>query len=117
MSTTRGTLRQERLKRIPAFFFRTEAGTEPVRSWLRAMVQDDRRMIGEDIKAVEFGWPVGMPTCKPLGSGLHEVRTNLPGIELLAFSSMSMGIRGWFSCMGSSRRPGRHRRRIWILRD
>ena len=28
---------------------------------------------------VEFGWPIGMPTCKPMGKGLFEIRTNLPG--------------------------------------
>lgn len=39
----------------------------------------DRRLIGEDIKTVEFGWPVGMPTCRAMGNGLHEVRTNLSG--------------------------------------
>jgi len=38
---------------------------------------EDRRAIGEDIKTVEFGWPIGMPACSPLGDGLHEVRTNL----------------------------------------
>lgn len=38
---------------------------------------DDRKRIGEDIKTVEFGWPVGMPVCKPLGDGIHEVRTGL----------------------------------------
>jgi phage-related protein len=26
---------------------------------------------------VEFGWPIGMPACRPLGDGLYEVRTNL----------------------------------------
>jgi phage-related protein len=26
---------------------------------------------------VEFGWPVGMPTCRPLGDGLWEVRSQL----------------------------------------
>lgn len=26
---------------------------------------------------MEFGWPVGMPVCKPLGDGIYEVRTNL----------------------------------------
>lgn len=35
-------------------------------------------MIGADIKTVEFGWPIGMPTCRPMGDGLFEVRTNLP---------------------------------------
>jgi phage-related protein len=39
----------------------------------------DRQLIGEDIKTVEFGWPVGMPTCRPMGRGLHEVRTSLTG--------------------------------------
>ena len=33
--------------------------------------------IGEDIATVEFGWPVGMPTCRPLGGGLFEVRSDL----------------------------------------
>jgi len=37
----------------------------------------DRKSIGEDIKTVEFGWPVGMPVCKPLGDGIYEVRTSL----------------------------------------
>jgi phage-related protein len=78
-STARGTLSEDRFKRVPAIFYRTEAGSEPVRSWLRAMEPGDRRLVGEDIKTVEFGWPVGMPTCRPMGDGLHEVRTTLPG--------------------------------------
>ena len=64
-------------KKLPAIFFRTEAGGEPVREWLRGLLIDDRRRIGEDIKTVEFGWPVGMPVCRPLGGGIHEVRTTL----------------------------------------
>ena len=65
-------------KRVPAIFFRTEAGREPVRDWLKALpYADDRKRIGEDIKTVEFGWPMGMPVCRPLGQGLYEVRTHL----------------------------------------
>jgi phage-related protein len=30
-----------------------------------------------DIKTVEFGWPIGMPVCRPLGEGLYEVRSDL----------------------------------------
>lgn len=37
----------------------------------------DRKTIGADIKTVEFGWPIGMPTCKPMGKGLYEVRSSL----------------------------------------
>jgi phage-related protein len=64
-------------KRVPAIFYRTEAGGEPVRDWLKGLSRDDRKRIGEDIKTVEFGWPVGMPVCKPLGDGIFEVRTSL----------------------------------------
>jgi phage-related protein len=65
------------MKRVPAIFYRTETGNEPVRQWLKAMSAEDRRRIGEDLKTVEFGWPLGMPLCKSLGGGLHEVRTDL----------------------------------------
>ena len=64
-------------KRVPAIFFRTEAGGEPVREWLRTLSPDDRKRIGADIKTVEFGWPVRMPVCRPLGTGIYEVRTTL----------------------------------------
>lgn len=48
-----------------------------MREWLRNLPREDRKRIGEDIKTVEFGWPIGMPVCKRLGNGLYEVRTNL----------------------------------------
>jgi phage-related protein len=38
---------------------------------------EDRKQIGVDIKAVEFGWPIGMPVCRPLGDRLYEVRSSL----------------------------------------
>jgi phage-related protein len=64
-------------KRVPAIFYRTEAGGEPVRDWLKELLSEDRKCIGEDIKTVEFGWPIGMPVCRPLGEGIYEVRTSL----------------------------------------
>ena len=64
-------------KRVSAAFYRTEDGAEPVRAWLKSMAKEDRFKIGVDIKTVEFAWPVGMPHCRPLGDGLHEVRTHL----------------------------------------
>lgn len=66
-------------KRVPAIFYRTGTGGEPLREWLRSLSQDDKRRIGEDIKTVEFGWPLGMPLTRPLGGGLFEVRTRLAG--------------------------------------
>jgi phage-related protein len=66
------------MKRIPALFFRTAAGGEPVRAWLKSLrpIEDCKR-IGVGIQTVEFGWPIGMPTCRPLQDGLYEVRTNI----------------------------------------
>jgi phage-related protein len=43
----------------------------------------DHRLIGEEIKTVEFGWPVGMPVCRPMGNGLHELHTKLPGNRIV----------------------------------
>jgi phage-related protein len=49
-----------------------------VREWLKGLpLSEDRKRIGEDIKTVEFGWPIGMPVCRSLGDGIFEVRTNL----------------------------------------
>ncbi len=50
-----------------------------MRDWIKRLGKDDKRRIGEDIKTVEFGWPVGMPVARPLSGGLYEVRTNLTG--------------------------------------
>jgi phage-related protein len=47
-----------------------------VRDWLLELDPADRRLVGFDIQTVEFGWPLGMPTCRSLGDGLWEVRTS-----------------------------------------
>lgn len=65
------------LKKVYAVFYRTEQGTEPVRDFLLRLPREDRRIIGNDIATIEYGWPVGKPTCAPLGLGLWEVRSNL----------------------------------------
>jgi len=53
-------------KILPAKFFYTSSGTESVKEWLRELDRDDRRIIGEDIRTVEFGWPIGMPVCRSI---------------------------------------------------
>jgi phage-related protein len=65
------------LKRLPAFFYALPCGREPVREWLKELSEDDRKIVGEDIKDVEFAWPIGMPLCRPLGKSLWEVRSSL----------------------------------------
>ncbi len=66
------------IKRLPAIFYALPSGREPVRDWLLDLTKADRMVVGEDIKDVEFSWPIGMPLCRAMGSGLWEVRSNLP---------------------------------------
>lgn len=66
------------MKRLPAVFYALPSGREPVRDWLKGLAEIDRKVIGEDIKDVEFSWPIGMPLCRNLGDGLWEVRSQLP---------------------------------------
>src|SRR5258705_2393821 len=65
------------MKRLPAAFYQLASGREPVREWLKLLPEEDRKIIGEDIKDVEFSWPIGMPLCRALGKGLWEVRSDL----------------------------------------
>ena len=59
-------------------FFRTDTGHEPVREWLKLLRREQRKIIGEDIKTVQFGWPLGMPLVRKVHPGLWEVRVRLP---------------------------------------
>jgi len=63
---------------IPLVFWRSAAGREPVRDWLSKLSRDERRIVGRDIAKVQFGWPVGLPLCRPMSGGLWEVRSSLP---------------------------------------
>src|SRR5437899_10583245 len=65
-------------QKVPLNFYRTAAGSEPVREWLQAIDELERHAIGRDLLRAQWRWPVGMPLCRPLGNGLWEVRTDLP---------------------------------------
>jgi len=67
----------DRPKPIPLAFWRSATGREPVREWLKEQSREDKRTIGRDIAKVQFGWPVGLPVCRPLSGGLWEVRSSL----------------------------------------
>jgi len=65
------------MKQIHAVFYKSSSGSEPVRSWLMDLSQEDRKIIGADIKSVEFGWPMGMPTVRKLNKKIREVRSDI----------------------------------------
>lgn len=62
---------------LQVYFYRSEAGNEPVREWLKSMRKADMKVIGEDIKTVQLRWPLGMPLVRKMESGLWEVRSHI----------------------------------------
>ena len=67
------------MKQLPARFFQSDSGKVPVREWLLSLSADDRKIIGDDIRTAEFGWPVGMPLCRSMKGrkGLWEIRSKI----------------------------------------
>ena len=79
------------MKKITSLFYENSNGKKPVREWLLSLDKADRKTIGEDIKTVEYGFPIGMPICRKLGSKLYEVRSNISDkrIARVIFTVMS----------------------------
>lgn len=64
---------------LKARFYRTPAGTTPVRDWLLSLPREVRKEIGADISRVQWQWPIGKPLVDGFGGGLYEVRTSHAG--------------------------------------
>ena len=62
---------------MDVLFYRSGSGNEPVREWLQGLAKPDKKIIGEDIKTVQYGWPIGMPVVRKLDNGLWEIRSRL----------------------------------------
>jgi phage-related protein len=68
-------------------FYQADSGTEPVRDWLKELPREYRKAIGEDIKTVQYGWPIGMPIVRKLEPGIWEVRSHVKdGIARVLFT-------------------------------
>ena len=63
---------------LAVVFFRTEAGNEPVREWLKSMPREECKTIGVDILKLQYAWPLGRPLVENLGEGIWEIRSRLP---------------------------------------
>jgi phage-related protein len=57
--------------------FYTTGKNEPVREWLKSLDGKDKKVIGEDIKTVQYGWPLGMPLVSHITGDIWEVRIKL----------------------------------------
>ncbi|MGB5626349.1 MAG: type II toxin-antitoxin system RelE/ParE family toxin [Woeseiaceae bacterium] len=62
---------------ISVRFFRLDSDREPVREWLKSMTAEARKTVGEDIKTLQYGWPIGMPLARKMDDGLWELRSSL----------------------------------------
>ena len=68
-------------------FFRSSHGNEPVRDWLRSLSAVDRKLVGEEIRTVQLGWPIGMPIVRKLETDLWEIRVRVKdGIARVLFT-------------------------------
>ena len=85
MRTNFGTLYS--MKQIRIHFYKTSLGKEPVRDWLLGLSIDDKKLIGAEMKTVEFGWPIGMPVVRKIERDLWEVRIHITdGIARVLFT-------------------------------
>ena len=58
-----------------------------VSQWLAALDRRTLRVIGTDLRTVQFGWPLGMPLVRKLEPGLWEMRSNVEaGIVRVLFT-------------------------------
>ena len=75
--------------RLEVRFYMSASGNEPVRDWLLELPKTARRAIGEDIKTVQLGWPLGMPLVRKMEAGLWEIRCGIPdGIARVLFTTI-----------------------------
>ncbi len=64
-------------KIVDVQFYKSDTGSVPVKRWLKKLGAKDRKIIGDDIRTIEFGWPIGMPLVKKIETNLWEVRSTL----------------------------------------
>jgi phage-related protein len=62
---------------LKVIFYRSETNVEPVREWLKLLSKQDKTIIGQDIKTLQFGWPLGMPLVRKIDPNLWEIRIKL----------------------------------------
>lgn len=65
--------------KLGCVFYRTDAGEEPVRDWLRRLDDDVCKTIGKDILKIQWRWPISRPFVGAFGEGLYEARSSHDG--------------------------------------
>lgn len=108
---------------LPVVFFRLGSGREPVREWFKGLDRDAKKSMGENIKTLQFSWPVAMPLARKLDEHLWEVRSNIKnGIARVIFTVFDGHIVLLHGFIKKSRKTPDNelrlaRRRLHILRS
>src|ERR1700740_3661019 len=94
-------------KKNPLIFFRTLAGSEPVREWLKELPEEERQAIGKDLLRAQWRWPVGMPLCRSDWEAAFGRfgRTSEPCARRACCFAFTVNTSS--RCTGLSRRPAR----------
>jgi len=65
------------VQKVSVRFYRSSSGDEPAREWLKNLSRIGKKILGEDITTVQYGWPVGMPLVRKMEPNLWELRSRL----------------------------------------
>lgn len=85
--------------------------------------RDGRKAIGEDLKLVQFRWPLGMPLVRKLETDLWEVRSHLAGGRMarVLFTTSGREVALLHSFIKKSRKTpkddlelARRRKNLWL---
>ena len=103
-------------QKIPLIFALTEAGSEPVREWLKGLPEAERQAIGKDLLRAQWRWPgdAVVPGRWETGYG-KSGRTCQRNARLACCSAFTA--RTSSRCMDLLRKRVRRRMRIWHWRE
>ena len=72
-------------------FYQETSGKEPALEWIEEFNEKEQKIIGHDIKTIQYSWPLTMPLVKALGGGLMEIRIKLKDRQLRIFFTLHDG--------------------------
>jgi phage-related protein len=64
-------------QKLEVVFFKTDRGNMPVKEWLNSLSKESKKIIGEDLRTAQFGFPLGMPLVRFMEKNLWEIRSHL----------------------------------------
>lgn len=70
-------MERNELNKLKVKFYKSANGNEPVRDWIKSLSEEDKTIIGKDIKTVQYFWPLGKPLVDHIEGDIWEIRSNI----------------------------------------